>query len=310
MQRLFYLLIPFIFVGCAQHQQSNTHRLSTMYDYQITQSGVSISLSTLVEELATVDVVLVGEWHSHSGIHHFQADLLQALSDAQPPIILAMEQFSTDKQSVIDDYLEGSFGELAFIKQGDAWSNYSSDYRPLVEYAKANQIPVIAANAPNDIVRCINREGLDYIAKLPDEKRKYIAQKISLKDTPYKQKFVSTMHHGTKTQINNLFAAQMTRDETMAESIVTILNKYPNHRVMLTAGKFHVEGGLGVGASIYQRAPDLKIVVVNPVSLDKAEGIDKYQLNVLPMPSLYVQGEEYNPNFHFAGKKKDEFKCN
>jgi len=30
---------------------------------------------------------------------------------------------------------------------GRAWQNYG-DYRPLVEYAKAARIPVIAANAP------------------------------------------------------------------------------------------------------------------------------------------------------------------
>ncbi|WED26453.1 ChaN family lipoprotein [Vibrio sp. DW001] len=309
MRRISFLLVLFLSVGCVQKQTQHAYDLSNMYDYQLTRSGAPISLSTFVDEIATADVVLVGEWHSHSGVHHFQADLLQALDAENIAFVLAMEQFSRDKQSIIDDYLKGNIGEQALIKQGDAWSNYPSDYRPLIEYAKINVVPVIAANAPNDIVRCINKEGLGYLNKLPDEKRSFVAQEIETGDSPYKKKFIATMHHGTEAKINTLFAAQITRDETMGESIVRILNKYPNHKVILTAGKFHTEGGLGVGASVHKLAPERKIVVVDPVSIIATDSVDKYQLNVLPNPPLYVSGEKYDPSFHFLGKKNEQLNC-
>ncbi|NMU84680.1 ChaN family lipoprotein, partial [Vibrio parahaemolyticus] len=77
------------------------------------------------------------------------------------------------KQPVVDAYLRGEIGEQYLMKQANAWPNYESDYRPLVEFAKQKNLPVIAANAPKSIVRCIGRQGLDYINKLDDDQRMF-----------------------------------------------------------------------------------------------------------------------------------------
>ncbi|MCV5900204.1 ChaN family lipoprotein, partial [Escherichia coli] len=86
------------------------------------------------------------------------------------------------------------------MKQANAWPNYESDYRPLVEFAKQKNLPVIAANAPKSIVRCIGRQGLDYINKLDDDQRMFIAQAINTGSSPYKEKFMASMHHGKPEQ--------------------------------------------------------------------------------------------------------------
>ncbi|MDG4869738.1 ChaN family lipoprotein, partial [Guyparkeria sp. 1SP6A2] len=87
------------------------------------------------------------------------------------PIVLSMEQFSRDSQPYLDQYLQGEIGEQYLIEQSNAWPNYASDYRPLVELAKHHQRPIIAANAPKNMVRCIGQQGIEYLDKLPKEQR-------------------------------------------------------------------------------------------------------------------------------------------
>ncbi|HEY5715982.1 MAG TPA: ChaN family lipoprotein, partial [Psychromonas sp.] len=186
------------------------------------------------------DVVLVGEWHGHSGIHRFQTDLLRAMTQRNPNLALSMEQFTRDKQEIVDQYLAGEIGEATLIKEADAWPNYESNYRPLVELAKAEKIDVIAANAPIQIVRCIAKEGMAYLNRLPEKERAWLAASISVEDSAYKRRFMVSVHHGDEAQNSKQFAAQATWDETMAESIVHYLEQHPNKQVMHIAGKFHI----------------------------------------------------------------------
>src|SRR6185436_10350155 len=67
------------------------------------------------------------------------------------------------------------------------------------------------------------------------------------------------------------FAAQATRDDTMAESIALYLQKNPGHKVMHVTGAFHVAGYLGTAERLKARMPNLKIAIINPVQVDDPE---------------------------------------
>ncbi|MBE4107830.1 hypothetical protein HJ085_24400, partial [Vibrio parahaemolyticus] len=67
--------------------------VTTFYDYQLhSPSGNALALQNLPDELKNADVILVGEWHTHAGIHRFQTDLLRQLSSGERRIALSMEQ--------------------------------------------------------------------------------------------------------------------------------------------------------------------------------------------------------------------------
>lgn len=279
------LLFAGLLTGCSSYTHTNSHATSaevtSFYDYQLyTPSGEHIALSKLPIELQQADVILIGEWHTHAGVHRFQTDMLKQLTSYDRSLALSMEQFTRDKQPVVDAYLRGEIGEQYLMKQANAWPNYESDYRPLVEFAKQKNLPVIAANAPKSIVRCIGRQGLDYINKLDDDQRMFIAQAINTGSSPYKEKFMASMHHGKPEQTEKQFAAQVTWDETMAESIVSYLDDNPGAQIVHVAGKFHTEQGLGTAASILSRNPSLKVVVISPTDNVLSDNTD-YQLEVL-----------------------------
>ncbi|KJY83112.1 hypothetical protein TW81_08855 [Vibrio galatheae] len=287
--------------------------ISSYYDYQLYDATQqTLPIDTLSDEIRAADVILVGEWHTHAAIHRFQVDLLKQLSGASTPLALSMEQFSRDKQTIVDAYLNGEIGEQVLITQGAAWPNYESDYRPLVEYAKANQLDIIAANAPKDLVRCIGRQGISYLDKLSANERSKLAKTIDVSGSPYKDKFMASMHHGEPAQTQRQFAAQMSWDETMAESIVEYIQQHPNSQVVHIAGKFHTEQGLGTKASILKRNPALNVVVITPVSspIDNTTTGQDYLLEVLAPPPRYVKMENRIAAYQHLANRNEDLECN
>ncbi|MFC5077170.1 hypothetical protein VTH8203_00638 [Vibrio thalassae] len=310
------ILISFALLsGCAANTSSadkntsESNHVLSFYDYQFNSpEGAAISLNALPTAILDAEVILVGEWHTHPGIHRFQTDLLKALINNDANVALSMEQFTRDKQPVVDDYLASEIGEQVLIKQGNAWPNYESDYRPLVELAKASQIDVIASNAPKSIVRCIGRQGLSYLDKLDSKERSFIAKNIDTSSSPYKDKFMASMHHGDAEQTKKQYAAQLAWDATMAESIVDYIAQHPNSQVMHIAGKFHTEQALGTAAQIKQLNPALNVVVITPVSDISDSNVD-FQLKVLPPPARYVQRENRMNAYKALKTRNDSLVC-
>lgn len=304
MRAVICLLTSLILLGCA-----SARPVTHFYDYQLaTPLGKPLTLSALPASFSAADVILVGEWHTHSGIHRFQTDLLFHLLQQHRPIALSMEQFDRSAQPILNQYLLGEIGEQYLIKQANAWPNYQSDYRPLVELAKRYQAPVIAANAPKAIVRCIGRQGPEYLNQLDSEQRALVAQEIDNSDSPYKQRFMTSMHHGNEQQNERQFAAQLTWDETMAESIRDYLVHHPGHQVMHIAGLFHTQQGQGIAAALKRRLPEINIVIITPV-INTTSGHSDYQLQVVAPPVRYVQPEHQRQAFQAIANRNDDLHC-
>ncbi|MGB5854694.1 MAG: ChaN family lipoprotein, partial [Oceanisphaera sp.] len=254
MRRLI-LLVGLLLSGCQGYHSASSAVTPTknLFDYQLhSPEGKNVSLSEAAQQLAYADVIIVGELHGHQGIHRFQADLLAQLLGQQRPLALAMEQFSRDNQDVVNGYLAGELGEDVFIEKSNAWPSYRSDYRALVTLAKEADIDVIAANAPRHIVRCIAQEGADYLQRLSENERGWVAKQLTLANDAYKARFMANRHHG-QTPSEQQFAAQTTWDDTMAESITQHLQLHPKHSVLLTVGRFHIADGLGTAQRLQHR---------------------------------------------------------
>ncbi|WP_299135738.1 ChaN family lipoprotein [uncultured Vibrio sp.] len=318
MQRIILIGLATLLTACANQPSNSTSQqvantqtetVSTFYDYQFASpQGETLSLNAIPEQLIDADVVLIGEWHTHSAIHRFQTDFLKARHNATSNIALSMEQFTREHQDTLNQYLNGEIGEQVLISKAAAWPNYESDYRALVEFAKTNDLDVIAANAPKPFVQCIGRKGLPYLEQLSSEQRDWVATEVNIGDSPYKEKFMASMHHGTPEQTEKQFSAQVTWDETMAESIVDYLASNPNKQVIHVAGKFHTEGGLGTAASILRRNPDLKVAVISPVAEFSSDTTD-YQLKVLSPPARFVQKENRMKAYKHLSKRGADLKC-
>jgi uncharacterized iron-regulated protein len=116
-----------------------------------------VTTDEIAADMANADVLFFGEEHSDSTGHYLEQVIFKKLAALyQGKVALSMEMFETDCQTVLDEYLTGLILEKDLVKEGRAWQNYK-DYRPLIDWAKINQIPVVAANAPHRYVSLVNR---------------------------------------------------------------------------------------------------------------------------------------------------------
>ena len=294
--------------GCSTTTVPPDKSSSLYYTALYNAQAKPVSSLLLESTLLNADVVLVGEWHTHPGVHLFQAELFEQLSRVNKRTALSLEQFSRADQPILNQYVKGEIGEQYLIDNTQAWPNYKSDYRALVELAKANNSDVIAANAPKNIVTCIGRQGISYLNKLDETQQSYIAAAIDTSPSDYKQRFMTSMHHGSPSQNENYYAAQVTWDETMGESIVNYLNNHKDAQVMHIAGDFHVKNGEGIARVIKRLAPELNVVWISPVTNVQANQ-SGYQLQVNPLPTRYVQKEHQQAAFKALGKRGEQTAC-
>ncbi|WP_447826543.1 ChaN family lipoprotein [Aeromonas hydrophila] len=291
--------LPLLLAACATTAPVND--AGTLYHYQLKATqGNDLTLEQALARVADADIVLVGELHTHPAVHLLQARMLAGLAADGRPLVLSMEQFSRADQPVLDAYLAGRIGEAALIRDGNAWPNYQSDYRPLVEFAKAHHLPVIAANAPKPLVSCVGQEGPAWLEQLPASRRSQLAHTLTLGDDPYRQKFMASLHHGDADSNVRRFAAQTSWDDTMAESMVDYLRSHPGQRIMHIAGNFHVEGGLGLASRIASRNPDLKVALVVPELTTPQAGdgqaaagrVADVRVGIAPLPERWLNANE------------------
>ena len=140
---------------------------STLADaYRVFRAdGQAVTLDDVLAAMNAVDVIFIGEHHDDPVAHYLQAELLtqtyarQAQNEATRPMALSLEMFERDVQLILDEYLADLITETHFLRSSRPWKNYETDYRPMVEFAKAHAMPVLAANAPRRYVNRVSRKG-------------------------------------------------------------------------------------------------------------------------------------------------------
>jgi len=162
-----------------------------------TGEGVQTSFEAIEDALGGVDVVLLGEEHNDPVAHFLQRRILErafvrygADSTYSRPIVLSMEQFTQDVQYILDEYLDDLIAAKSFEAESRPWKNYKTDYRPMVEFAKAHHLPVVAANAPRRYTNRVTRLGPEALSDLSDRARSYLAPlPYAMASEPYKQQW-------------------------------------------------------------------------------------------------------------------------
>lgn len=233
-------------------------------DYALveTANGASLSLDELADALALYDVVFLGEEHDNDVVHRLQAELSEALVARRGDVILSLEMFERDAQAALDQYLAGAIDEHAFLERSRPWPNYAAHYRPAIELAKREGLPVLAGNVPRPLAARVVHEGPRAVLSAP-----YAPRHVLLPEGLYRQRFDAIMGgHGGIEGVDpaDVFASQCIKDDAMAESIADALALHPGAQVVHWCGRFHSDAHLGTVERLAQRRPDLAIAVVTP----------------------------------------------
>lgn len=214
--------------------------------YQIfDKEGNEVTFEEMAQSLSNYDVVFFGELHNNPIAHWLQYELTKSLAEQKNnEIVLGAEMFEKDNQLVLDEYLNGLIKEAVLIQDGKAWDNYKTDYAPLVDYAKENNIPFIATNVPRRYASLVSKKGLPELETLSKEaKKNYIAPlpiKVPYENPSYKEMEQMMAGHGMTGKAKQFVEAQAIKDATMGYSIVESLKKKNKGKLFLHYnGDFH-----------------------------------------------------------------------
>ena len=299
--KAFLRLVPLLWLGSAATASAQgvgtspqgvslptDHRaLSTSYTpHRVfdTRKKRFIDFETLASRLAAADLVFVGEQHNDPATHRMELAILEGIARRRDSVVLAMEMWERDVQPLLDRYLSGSATEEELLRDGRPWKNYLTDYRPLVELARARNWPVIASNVPRPLASLVSRGGLAALDTLSAELRLRAAANIACPEDEYFEKFrevmgdMSSHQPGTggadssAARLLRVYQAQCIKDETMGESVARAWA--PGRLVVHYNGAFHSDFRLGTVDRARQRAAHAEVLVVTAVpvaDLDRLE---------------------------------------
>ncbi|HLV24930.1 MAG TPA: ChaN family lipoprotein [Gemmatimonadales bacterium] len=268
------------------------------WDFRVVQpaSDAESSLQDILARAGESDVVFFGEMHDDPETHRAEAELLEAIGRLGRPVVLSLEMFERDVQQAVDDYLAGRLSETAFLEVTRPWPRYATDYRPLVETAKANGWPVVASNVPRPLASAVGRKGLEALDTLTSAERAHAARDIQCPRDEYHERFMATMRgHGAgggaaadslpTAMAERFYLAQCVKDETMAEAIVNARRRAGDNAVVVHYnGAFHSDFGLGTASRVSRREAGWEILLITAVptadpasaTLDGHEGRAEY----------------------------------
>jgi uncharacterized iron-regulated protein len=234
------------------------------YKIYDTRTKQIVSIEKIVADAATADVLFFGEEHNDSAGHYLENKIFRALHvQYSDKLALSMEMFETDNQIVLNEYLNGIIDESRLAKDARLWSNYK-DYRPMVEYAKQNKIPVIAANPPRRYVSMVTRRGMKSLDSLTKVAKAFLPPlPYDTLTGRYREKFMDIMKGSPGASSMNIYYSQSLWDAGMAYSIYRFNKKNKGIKIFHCVGKFHTDEKLGTAAQLQMRNKKLRILNIS-----------------------------------------------
>lgn len=242
--------------------------------------GNPSSIAEIVRALGGIDVVFLGEQHDDAVGHQLEREIFErAVTEyaAKRKVALSLEMFERDVQIVLDEYLAGQISEPHFLLSSRPWTNYKTDYRPLVELAKTKKLDVVAANAPRRYVNMVSRNGRDALNGLSKQAKTWLAPlPYGEPSDTYGKKFKDLMKDAPEGQadINKILASQSLWDATMSHSVAQYLKKNKHSLVIHLNGGFHTESRLGTVEHLMKYRPGTKALVVTMRNADDVKKFD------------------------------------
>ena len=250
-----------------------------------TAQGQAADYDQMLTQLAGADVVLFGEQHNDALAHWLELQVAKDLQKLKKPgqLVLGLEMFERDVQPLLLRYAAGTLADSALERQARPWPNYATDYRPLLRFARENQVSIIGTNAPRPFARLVAQGGLPALDKLPAADRALLAPlplKVDFELPGYKN--MAAMFGGSAAHggggARNIIQAQALKDATMAHFISQ--SRQPGQTLLHLNGSYHSDNYDGIVAYLRQYAPKLKVRTLSVVAQSQLLTLDKDKLNV------------------------------
>jgi uncharacterized iron-regulated protein len=231
----------------------------------------------LLQKAAAADVVLFGETHNNPISHWLQLQLTKDLHKAKNgKLVLGAEMFEADVQLVINEYLSGYIKESNFEKEARLWDNYATDYKPVMTFAKQNQIPFIATNVPRRYAAAVAAAGASILEKAEAYPKANYFPPLPLEvdmELPSYKNMMTMMGAGMRGEPSNFVAAQAIKDATMAYKISQ--NAKTGACFLHLNGAYHSDNYEGIVWYLKKYNSSLKVLTITTLEQEDISKIEE-----------------------------------
>ncbi len=259
-----------VFTACAgpRHSSENMMDPSELPDPQtkVVELAKLPDLDWLLDRIQDRRVIFVGESHDRYEDHLNQLAIIAGLHARGKSLAIGMEFFQQPFQGAIDEYLAGKISEADFLRRTQYFDRWRFDYRlyrPILQFAREQGIPVIALNLESELTRRVGEVG---IAGLNAEEKARVPAEIDRGDQTYRERLeaVFAMHPSERKQdIEHFIEVQLLWDEGMAERAARYLEANPGRTLVVLAGSGHIEYGQGIPKRLIRRTGASSATILN-----------------------------------------------
>jgi uncharacterized iron-regulated protein len=244
-----------------------------------TKNGKKTTFAKMEQALLEKQYVFFGELHDNPIAHWLQYLTLTALYEKHgQKLIAGSEMFEQDNQPVLTAFQQGKIDAKTFEDSCRLWTNYKTDYKPMLEYATTQHIPWIATNIPRRYASLVYKKGVKSLDSLSVQEKSWIAPQPFVVDTTLSQ--YAALTNGEMHMGKNFVYAQAIKDATMAHFIWKAMQPAPNSVFYHLNGSYHSDFHQGILHYLQLQGADPKqMITVSTVSQDQVNKLDKEYLN-------------------------------
>lgn len=238
--------------------------------------GKEISFDVMTDSLAKADVVFIGENHNCPISHWMELNITEALHRIHgKTLVLGEEMLESDNQVILDEYMHRQIPFDRFEAEARLWDNFSTDYYPVVYYAKDNGLRFVATNVPRRYAAAVNENGLTCLDSLSSVAKSWLPPlpipfEYDAEANASKFGAMMMLSRRSPEQMQRLAEAQAIKDATMAWFIASNLTGPFIH----INGSYHSDGLDGIIPYLNHYRPGLKIATVTSVRQEDISTLD------------------------------------
>lgn len=239
--------------------------------YQIFDSkGKKIEYSKMVDQLAKANVIFIGETHNCPIAHWMEYEITKDLYQKDSvDFVLGAEMFETDNQLLVDEYVSGLISSDKFEAEVKLWDNYTTDYYPLISFAREKGLKFVATNVPRRYASFVKDNGLQALDSLSEQAKALIAPL----PIPYEASeedeemfgFMRMISGHDNSQKSHFAEAQALKDATMAWSIAS----NPARHFIHYNGNYHSDFYGGIIPYLKAYVPQIEVKTVCCIRQDE-----------------------------------------
>jgi aminopeptidase N len=231
------------------------------------------TLADILPELATNQLIYIGEQHDKYAHHLNQLAIIKYLHAQGHELAIGMEMFQRKHQLILDQYTGGMLSERAFLRESEYFKTWFYDYnlyKPILDYAKEHNIPVIALNINDEVIMEMSETTNRGLHSLDDSWLSELPSNLDFTNFNYQSNLHNVFSYHEKadnSSFTSFVQVQTLWDETMAESIVSFLQANPESKLVVLAGNWHVRH-YGIPQRVLARHPIDYINITQDDNLD------------------------------------------